>query len=247
MTALQPDAPPAPSTPVHHGLTPAQRVKSAVKGVLGLRGERSVRILAGPARGVRMTLDFAGHTPMYLGMFEWELHEFFTRSLRGARLVFDVGGYLGYDALMFAANCDGRVVTFEPNAAQARLLEANVEQNPSLSHRITINRRFVAAAPGDDATTIDEVAGESPPDVIKIDIDGGEADALRGAERTLAGRRPHVVVETHSLELERECGRLLADHGYRPVIKHNRRVWREHRGGAAHNRWLLAEGRPTPR
>ena len=75
-----------------------------------------------------------------------------------------------------------------------------------------------------------------------MDIDGAELDALMGARRLLRDHRPHLVVETHSAELENACGRLLVDCGYAPVIKHNRRLWREHRGGVPHNRWLLAAG-----
>jgi methyltransferase FkbM-like protein len=192
---------------------------------------------------VRMTLDFSGHTPMYLGMSEWELHRFFRDSLRGARLVFDVGGYIGYNALMFAANCPGRVITFEADPGQARVLEDNIAQNPDLAERISVRAIAVAGEVSAETVTLDLVSESAgAPDLIKIDIDGGEVDALRGALGTLRARRPHLVVETHSLDLEQECGELLLECGYRPLIKHNRRIWREHRAGAAHNRWLLAAG-----
>lgn len=223
-----------------------QAFKVAVKNAVGLKGTKKVKVLAGPARGVNMTLDFSGHTPMYLGMFEWELHGFFRRALERAQLVFDVGGYIGYDALMFAANISGRVITFEPDPDQAEILRANVAQNPSLEPRIAVNTNAVAREDGHGAITLDSIsAAVGPPDFIKIDIDGGEADALAGGLTILRESRPHLVVETHSLELENECGALLIECGYRPVIKHNRRVWREHRP-TSHNRWLLAEGSPEP-
>jgi hypothetical protein len=221
-------------------------LKVAIKNAVGLRGVKRVELLAGPARGVRMTLDFSGHTPMYLGMYEWELHGFLRKTLPGARLVFDVGGYIGYDALLFAANSPGRIVTFEPNPENARLLEANVEQNPSLSERIALSPEAIGAQRGNGATTLDVMSDRfGAPDLVKIDIDGGELDALSGGSRTLREGRPHLIVETHSQQLERDCGVLLAECGYRPIIKHNRRIWREQRGGAAHNRWLLATGHPT--
>ncbi len=34
-------------------------------------------------------------------------------------------------------------------------------------------------------------------DVIKIDVDGAEADVLRGAHRTLERFHPHLFVEVH--------------------------------------------------
>jgi hypothetical protein len=224
-------------------LTPRQRAKTVVKSVLGLSGTKTVQILAGPARGVTMTLDFQGHTPLFLGMYELELHEFCRRALRGARLVFDVGGYIGYDALMFACNSSRRVVTFEPDGARRPALEDNISRNAELASRIIVNPFALGSEEGAGATTLDSVtAGLGEPDFIKIDVDGGEVDVLLGGSDLLRGRRPHLIVETHSLELERESGALLTEYGYSPVIKHNRRIWREFRGGAPHNRWLLARG-----
>jgi hypothetical protein len=226
------------------GLTVRQTVKSAIKSALGLTGTKRVQILAGPARGVTMTLDFYGHTPLFLGMYELELHGFSREALRGAELVLDVGGYIGYDALMFAANCPGRVITFEPDERRLPALRDNVAQNPSLAPRITVNPTAVGLSDGNGATTLGAIsASAGVPDFIKIDIDGGELDALRGGLELLRTRRPHLIVETHSLELEQACGSLLVECGYQPVIKHNRRIWREFRGGAPHNRWLLAAGR----
>jgi precorrin-6B methylase 2 len=221
-----------------------QRAKMAVKSAVGLEGVRPVRIMAGPARGVSMTLDFYGHTPMYFGVYEMELHRFTRRALADAQLVFDVGAYIGYDALMFAARSAARVITFEPDAEHLLRLRDNVERNHNLSPRVEIQPYAVTAARGAGRTTLDEVARRAgAPDFIKIDIDGGEVDALEGGRELLRTRRPHVIVETHSLELEQQCGTILTELGYRPVIKHNRSVWREFRGNAPHNRWLLASGR----
>jgi methyltransferase FkbM-like protein len=190
-----------------------------------------------------MTLDFSGDTPLYLGMYEWELHRFFRDKVAGAKLALDLGGHAGYDALMLAANCPGRVITFEPDAEMVPVLHANVEQNPGLRERIEVRDLAVVANGGPGTTTLDAISAEiGAPDFIKIDIDGGEHDALRGGIETLRERRPHLIVETHSRELEDSCGELLVDCGYRPIVKHNRKIWREYRAGAQHNRWLLAEG-----
>jgi len=222
-----------------------RRLKIVIKNALGLRGVKEVELLAGPARGVRMILNFSGHTPMYLGMYEWELHGFLRQVVPSARVVFDVGGYLGYDALLFAANSQGRIVTFEPDPDRVPLLEANRKLNPGLRDRITIETTAVARTDGDRAMSLDTAATRfGVPDLIKIDIDGGELDALVGGQQTLREKRPHLIVETHSKQLEDDCGTLLVESGYRPIIKHNRKIWREQRGGAAHNRWLLATGAP---
>lgn len=53
------------------------------------------------------------------------------------------------------------------------------------------------------------------PDVIKIDVEGAEADVLRGAERVLSEYRATIFIETHSASLRQECSQLLVDLGYR--------------------------------
>jgi FkbM family methyltransferase len=52
------------------------------------------------------------------------------------------------------------------------------------------------------------------PDVIKIDVEGAEADVLRGAERTLLERPATIFIEAHSTALMQECSQLLRNLGY---------------------------------
>jgi len=52
------------------------------------------------------------------------------------------------------------------------------------------------------------------PDVIKIDVEGAEADVLKGAARTLAQRRARIFLEAHSPALARECSDLLSHLGF---------------------------------
>ena len=54
--------------------------------------------------------------------------------------------------------------------------------------------------------SLDEIlAGETPPFVIKIDVDGGELDVLRSGATVLRDHDCSLIVETHSAELERSC------------------------------------------
>jgi hypothetical protein len=52
------------------------------------------------------------------------------------------------------------------------------------------------------------------PRVLKIDIEGAEAMALRGARRVLSEAKPRVLMEVHSEALLSECRALLEAHGY---------------------------------
>lgn len=199
-------------------------------------------VLFGPAKGVQLRLDPNHHAPLMLGYYELELVSSLKRFAAHADCVFDVGGAFGYDALMLAQIAPGRVVTFEPLPDKVMQMQHNLELNRSLADRVVV-RAEPLGAPGDGVATVDEMAAiYGAPKFIKIDVDGGEVDVLRGAERTLLDHRPHLVIETHSPELERQSGDLLLAAGYRPRIKHNRKVLVEHRP-SPHCRWLIAEGR----
>src|SRR5262249_41587244 len=76
---------------------------------------------------------------------------------------------------------------------------------------------------------------------IKIDTDGHELNVLRSGLALLANARPALLVETHSIELERDCIALLEELQYRCEIIKNawfRIIIPERRGG--HNMGVFA-------
>ena len=125
-------------------------------------------------------------------------------------------------------------------------MRQNLALNPALAPLVDIRQVYLSfetnTAVGAD--TLDRIVRDdqlAPPDFIKMDVEGSEADVLRGAAETLTAR-PHLIIETHGAAVERECVELLTPHGYRPRVVTQRRHLREHR--AADNRWLVAEGAP---
>jgi methyltransferase FkbM-like protein len=228
-------------------LVSSHPLKSRLKRVL-LPAPAPRRLPFGPARGLRLAVDFSHQTRLYLGLYELELNRHLRRLARPGARSFDVGGQIGYDALVLVNLSRAPVVSFEADAHTFQALGGNIALNPDLAPLVrTVNAYVdsVGEAPG--CVTLDAVAfgqGGFVPDLIKIDVDGGEIEVLRGAARILASRRPHLIVETHSPELEDECGRLLAEVGYRPRIVHQRR-WLADFRPVEHNRWLVAEGGPA--
>lgn len=53
-----------------------------------------------------------------------------------------------------------------------------------------------------------------PPAVMKIDVEGAEADVLKGGMETLAAFHPRIFLEAHSKALADECCEILATLGY---------------------------------
>ena len=75
-----------------------------------------------------------------------------------------------------------------------------------------------------------------------IDFESGliSTDRFFAITERNESRRPCVIVETHSLELEHECMELLRAAGYKPQIVDQRRRVRDYRP-LDHNRWLVAD------
>ena len=69
-----------------------------------------------------------------------------------------------------------------------------------------------------DADRLDQLIatfGLRKPDVIKLDVEGAEAQAVAGMMETLAAHRPIVVIELHGLESATATLRLLTRLGYK--------------------------------
>ena len=206
-------------------------------------GARPRQLRVGLGRGLRMELDFAHETRMYLGMYEVELNRHLRRLCRPGTTSFDVGAQQGYDALVFAKLTGARVESFERDAGYINKMHRTLQLNEALQALVQPVHANVGTGLDGSSVALDDLASCSfMPDFVKIDVEGAELDVLHGAERLLHDRGPAVIIEVHSLQLERECGRLLVDHGYRPLVVSQRTVWRENRS-IDHNRWLVAEAR----
>ncbi|HLG12625.1 MAG TPA: FkbM family methyltransferase [Dehalococcoidia bacterium] len=137
----------------------------------------------------------------------------------------------------------GHVYSFEPDPANLSALSRNVRingiSNVTLVGRAVTDRetslRFAAFRyslvnhiagknePADaslitvPATSLDHFVYEENgdvPAVIKLDVEGAEADVLRGARRLLAEARPILIAEVRAGEIWREIADLLRENGY---------------------------------
>jgi len=126
---------------------------------------------------------------------------------------------------------DGRVISFEFIPSNLEVLQRNIEANPQLAKRITIVQRplwnesdkrlyYVDWGPGSrvsfeklradfddtqcETATVDEVIadlGLSRLDLIKMDIEGAELNALKGSERSIRKYHPKLAISLyHSID-----------------------------------------------
>lgn len=201
-------------------------------------GETPRVVPFGLARGVKAAVDFRYDTAFYFGFYESELNPYVRELVRPGTTVFDIGGHRGWDCVAFARLSENPVVTFEVNEANIQFMERSFALN---DFDIRIDHRFVGDSNDDNSVTIDAaVEDHFVPSFIKMDIEGAEAKALRGAESTMAQHKPSWIIEVHGLEVEQECLEILKDFAYETkVIDHSKRLLKEARGDV-HNRWIVA-------
>lgn len=187
-----------------------------------------------------MTIDFAYQARMFFGLYERELAAHLRRLAAPGMRAFDVGADVGYYSLALARLLKGPVMAFDPNPDALARIEADAARN---GFDIRTRRTTVGDAEGDGTVTLDSVAAASfVPDLIKMDIEGCEVAALRGARRLLAERKPHLIIEVHGEDLEIACHDLLRGHGYQPLPIRPRRLFPEERPDPG-NAWLVCAGR----
>lgn len=195
----------------------------------------------GLARGARMMVDFRWDAGFFFGRHERELFAHYKRLVRPGTRCFDVGAYRGWNAVIFARlSGNAGVVTFESNPRTLGHLRDTVDLS---GYDVNIVHGYVGDGASEDQVTLDDAAEQYfAPGFVKVDIEGAEACALRGAQKLLEAQRPSWVIEVHGADVEAECCRILRNVGYEPVIVNPRSyIGKQHRQMEL-NRWIVCEG-----
>lgn len=158
---------------------------------------------------------------------------------RPGNVVVDVGANIGEYAIPAAkaAGNKGTVIALEPNPQAFSLLEQNLLLNkqkniqaikkavysrkgkikmythPGSNVFDSVNPIFASYYPT-EAVTLDAIAGTLKKiDLVKMDIEGGEFLALKGAHRVLQ-RKPRLIIELHGQANRNNVERLLRKYQY---------------------------------
>jgi FkbM family methyltransferase len=193
-----------------------------------------------------------GWTPDWLARGAQTREEMFWRGLPlGGLVIYDVGAFHGILTMFFASR-GAQVIAYEPNDANYARLVENIRLNHLTS--VQVRKLGVGSLPGSgtlryapqmagggtlhpnaiapvsqhvDITTLDRdiaAAALPAPDLIKIDIEGWELEALEGARATIAAHHPALFLEMHGEtmgEKKRKAGQIVAfllDQGYSDIV-----------------------------
>jgi len=175
------------------------------------------------------------------GNYEASVQAALAKHLKDGMVFYDVGANSGFFSLLGSTlvGPTGRVVAFEPHPITAVQLKAQMQINRASNVDVVVaavSDKCGTAQFSDDlsadmlsligadqsmrsitvrTTTIDKEANERPePDVLKLDVEGAEIDALKGAEQFIRTKKPVLLVEVHSAEIAVQYDRLMTEFGY---------------------------------
>lgn len=217
-------------------------MKQAIKRLIVSPGRKFRRVRGGVSKGMLMELDLAHQTQRFLGLDERELVPALRRLIRQCRSLIDVGANDGYYTLAFLRSNALRIIACEPYPAKEQLL-ANVRANGyETDSRFCLETRPIGLRQG--YLSISSLVAKLPaPILLKVDIDGGEAELLQSAEDCDRLDDLRWLIETHSKELEEQCVEWLQVRGYKTRVIYNApwRILLPELRPISHNRWLIAE------
>jgi hypothetical protein len=208
-------------------------------------GEQIRPVRSGLLRGLHYPIDFTRQTQVYLGLYERETYSYIKRLTRDILTFFDVGAADGLMTIYALARTDAeQVISFEPQKALHANIRIALKAN-SLGQveALRLLPHFVGAHDDENTCRLDSFKGQvAYPCFLKIDVDGPEAEVIKGAEGLLKDGDCRLLVETHSLANESDCIKLLQSMGFRVNIVPNAwwRMFFPERRIIEHNRWLVA-------
>lgn len=194
---------------------------------------RALPIPFGKLRGYRWVVG-SSFLSCWLGLLEYEKQKEFVKLVKGGDIVFDIGANVGFYTLLASALVGdaGHVYAFEPLPRNIGLLQRHVAvnglTNVTIVEGAVSNRegtaRFDASVLPEMAHlsdsggipvkvfTLDSLAGAGvvgAPTLLKIDVEGAEADVIRGGRSVLQQHHPIILLATHGPEVHAECLELL--------------------------------------
>jgi FkbM family methyltransferase len=196
-------------------------------GFLGRTIAQEGRIAHGAGKG--LWFNARGSNPGYVaGTSEPLEQELVLRYSRPGGVVYDLGANIGFYAVIAAraVGPSGAVFAFEPTPTLAKRAQANgarnalhqlqiieaavcmedgmVEFETSATQLVNSIRR-ISSLSDRSASLVRSVrldtfaAQHRPPDLLLIDIEGAEIEALESGLKTISRSRPVIMVEVHAL------------------------------------------------
>jgi FkbM family methyltransferase len=197
-----------------------------------------VPVLQGPLRGKKWIVG-SSTNGCWFGSLEYKKQQRFNATVASGNVVYDLGANVGFYTLLASVlvGKSGHVYAFEPLARNISYLRKHLAMNSI--ENCTVVEAAVASTEGYSqfdpspthtnahlaqmgqeivrTVTLDSLVSRGeirPPDVVKIDIEGSELQALEGFQQTITKHRPIIFLATHGDELHKACLEFLIKYDY---------------------------------
>lgn len=202
-----------------------------------------MRVESGAGQGLELLVDPRYDVDYVEGTHESSTQNLILNLLQRGDVFYDVGAHLGFFSVIAAraVGPTGEVIAFEPDPSNAERIRANAARNRFLMVEVVDEAVWSSNAPLElvpanpssgrsqgrvglsinysgaqvNGLALDQfIEGRRAPNLIKIDVEGGELEVLKGMRRLLSLHRPHVICEIHDELLLLEVSRLLETNKY---------------------------------
>lgn len=195
-------------------------------------------IMQGRLRGEKWIVG-SGEHGYWLGSYEFNKRRAFEAEVEPNSVIYDIGANVGFFSLLASelTGESGHVYAFEPLPRNIGFLRKHI----AINKRVNID--VIEAAVSDrsgqayfnlgastamghlaesgeiqvEMVTLDELLFEgkiTPPDTIKLDVEGAEFEALSGAQKLLEKFHPTLFIDIHNHEARQKVIKLLKELGY---------------------------------
>ena len=176
------------------------------------------------------------------GNYEIETIDFLEANIKKGATCYDIGGHVGYISLIMGklTGTTGKVYTFEPRPINISFIERHISvndvKNVSLLKTGLSNYEGSAKFDLNTGTGTGKIANNGileikvqsldklyddgqidAPNFIKMDIEGEEVKALKGAENLLKKYMPVLNISTHGQDIHEKCIDFIKSLGYQKV------------------------------
>ncbi len=211
---------------------------------------KKFKILFGPAKGLTWLNDSRPYLTYNLGLWEHRKQFAMKKHVSKGMVAYDVGAFHGYYSLVLSqlVGKEGLVYSFEPARENFEFLKDVVALNNL--NNVQLNQKAVGGQDGEVYCNLDKsnpMAGciydsseegykveittmnsfalngkNKKPDVVKMDIEGFEFDALKAMDKVIDLCHPIFFIDVHNAENHSRCIKFLKERGYEIEILHER-------------------------